>query len=520
MLHKLSSSYKEIARHLPELNGKISSSDHKKQLLLEMAGRGELKPKIGHHLYSSLLGYTRKKSQVFDPVFANEIKKLAPQWFVKQSDIVRNKKETILKMAKDGDAKPKRGPILSALLLYTREDSNCYDPIFSTKIRSLRPEWFESSSARNKKQILEMAGKGELKLKIGHRLLRAFFRYTSNKYQTFDPAFTKEIKRIRPDWLVRLAEGVDKKKKTLLDMAKKGEQRPGMKHPLNSALRSYTSKKSFAYDLVFDHKVRKIAPQWFWSPFEANALKKRLLLEIAKKDEARPSRKDRSNQHPLARALMSFTSIKSHVYDPKFTKEIKTLRPDWFYSEIVKQNKDTLLSMAKSKRKRPSLGIKLSRSLGAYTSKNSISYDPIFAKQIRKLAPHWFSNQTQTVNRKKKILLSMAKRGESKPKINHPLYRRLSDYIRKSSSSYDPAFVKHIRNFAPQWLLLKSEITIQKKRTLFGMAKRREAKPKVYETIGLAFREYTRKKSSIYDPVFTAKIKKLAPHWFKKFSKK
>jgi hypothetical protein len=295
-------------------------------------------------------------------------------------------------------------------------------------------------------------------------------------------------------------------------MAQKGEQRPGIEHPLNSALRTYTSKKSHIYDPSFDQKLRKIAPQWFWSPFEANAPKKRLLLEMAKKDEARPSRKDK---HPLARSLIGFTSIKSHIYDPKFTKEIKRLRPNWFSSEIVKQNKDTLLRMAKSKRKRPIRDTKLSRALMGYTYKNSSSYDPIFAKQIMKLAPHWFSNQTQTANRKKKILLGMAKRGEAKPKIDHPLYRRLGDYIRKSSSSYDPAFVEHIRKLAPQWLLSKSEITIQKKGELLRRAKRGEAKPKIDNPIGLALREYTRKKSSIYDLAFTREIKKLAPHWFK-----
>ena len=77
-----------------------------------------------------------------------------------------SKKNLLLKMAKNGEPKPKQKvhPLGSVLGNYICSGSTSYDPIFDKKIRELRPDWFTSQteiSDNKKKQLLEMARNGE-----------------------------------------------------------------------------------------------------------------------------------------------------------------------------------------------------------------------------------------------------------------------------------------------------------------------------------------------------------------------
>jgi hypothetical protein len=75
-----------------------------------------------------------------------------------------------------------------------------------------------------------------------------------------------------------------------------------------------------------------------------------------------------------------------------------------------------------------------------YTRPRSSSYDPEFDKQIKELAPHWFT----TVENKKK-LIEMAKRGEPRPMCKSKLKTELTKFLG------DSEFNKQIRKLAPHW---------------------------------------------------------------------
>jgi hypothetical protein len=236
------------------------------------------------------------------------------------------------------------------------------------------------------------------------------------------------------------------KKQQLLEMARNGESRPHQtKHPLGFALSNYTNPKSKCYDLNFDKEIRELVPEWF----NVVNQKKQQLLEMAKNGEPRPSK----TKHPLGSALSTYTNPKSDCYDPVFYKEIRELATQWFISpsDIANQNKQQLLEMARNGEPRPiykkhPLGTVLKN----YTK--STSYDPIFNKEIRELAPQWFVSRSDIANQKKQQLLEMAKNGEPRPNhTKHPLGQVLCSYTNPKHNSYDFIFDKEIRELAPKW---------------------------------------------------------------------
>jgi len=109
-------------------------------------------------------------------------------------------------------------------------------------------------------------------------------------------------------------------------MARKGEPRPNKKHPLGLVLGTNTNPKSKCYDPVFDKEIRKIAPEWFVFSSDIANQKKQQLLQMAIKGEPRPHQ----TKHPLGSALSTYTNPKSDCYDSIFDKEIRELAPKWF----------------------------------------------------------------------------------------------------------------------------------------------------------------------------------------------
>lgn len=114
---------------------------------------------------------------------------------------------------------------------------------------------------------------------------------------------------------------------------------------------------------------------------------------------------------------------------------------------------------------------------------------------------------------KKKSLIDMARRGEPKPHSKSLSGIWLSNYTRTSSSAYDPDFDRQIKQLAPEWFI---DTVAEKKVLLLEMARRGEPKPSRRTALGSALTEYMRRSRSSYDPDFDREIRKLAPHWFKK----
>lgn len=190
----------------------------------------------------------------------------------------------------------------------------------------------------------------------------------------------------------------------------------------------------------------------------SDMLKQELLL-LAADRKPRPSAASKNtHEQKLGKALNAFICKTHGSYDPIFTEKI--YKTHWFIDKTA-QIKQILLNMAKQKMDRPSKHAedeterKLGQALVSYTNKTHALYDANFTTQIQQLAPDWFLD---TAKQNKEKLLMLARNGgkkpsrESKNNIEKKLAEALSRYINpKRTSTYDPDFTAKIRELAPDW---------------------------------------------------------------------
>jgi hypothetical protein len=411
----------------------INSADENKRRLLEMAKRGEPKPVQTHQLGKSFASYIYPTSGCYDPTFTATIKKIAPEWLVNTAE---QNKLKLIKLAQTGAGRPSnRTQLGSAFQSYIRPSQTTYDPDFLKMITEVAPGWFADVSAENKKQLIEMAKRGEpIPHHKKHPLGAVFRNYIYGEDQTFK----NKILEIAPDWIT---DSSTKIKNTLIKMAKDGNSAPSWKTKLGNALMRYTRSSYADYDLRFEKQIKSLAPHWFIDRVEEN--KKKLLL-LAKRKGARPRR----GKHPLGQIFASYINKSSECYDQKFKREVEKLVPEWFQSES-ELRKEELLKLAAKHKTRPSGRTAIGNALFRYTNPKKGQYDKEFTKKISKLAPGWFSD---SVAERKAQLLQMAVRGENRPhSAKHALGGSLCHYTLPSQPSYDPVFHRKIKKLAPHW---------------------------------------------------------------------
>ena len=221
------------------------------------------------------------------------------------------------------------------------------------------------------------------------------------------------------------------------------------------------------------------------------------ILKMALCGESRPT----IGKHRLGIVFHEYTTAGRGSYDPEFNEKIIKVAPEWFI-DTVAENKNILLEMAKRKEEIPKTRTKIGNALGKYTRSRSESFDSIFNKQIRELAPHWF---IKTVDKNKSTLLEMAKRKEKRPSLKTKLGVCLCSYVGNNSNNFDPIFKEKIRELAPLWF------RDTKNSALLEMAKRKEKRPNFKTELGTYLCNRV-----VRDLVFRKKIRKLAPHWFRK----
>jgi len=150
----------------------------------------------------------------------------------------------------------------------------------------------------------------------------------------------------------------------------------------------------------------------FWSQTRNSNLRKKQLIQLAKSKQPRPH----SRKHPLGCSLNNYTDTKKSTYDPKFTKQIKSLAPHWFISRSNKAdaNKQQLLQIAKT--------------------------------------PHWFISRSNKADANKQQLLQIAKTKQPRPNSkSNTLGRALVNYVNQTGKCFDPVFTKKIKSLAPHW---------------------------------------------------------------------
>ncbi len=272
---------------------------------------------------------------------------------------------------------------------------------------------------------------------------------------------------------------------------------------LVNALKSYTSKSCGSYDVEFDKKIRKVAPEWFIMTSDKATDKKNALLEAARKGKPKPSYTTQQGQE-----LVRYTSMSMDSYDSEFSRRIRKLAPQWFINSANEKKKE-LLELARNKKPKPHHTATLGMALDGYSRRCSKTYDNKFDKKIRKAASRWF---VKPVNENKKELIRMAKNGESRPAAKgSKLGRSLCTYT-NNDSGFDPIFDKQIRRLRSDWFVNTAN---EKKKELLELAKNRKPKPPSASQLGSALRGYARKSQKTYDLAFDKEIRKLRPDWFK-----
>ena len=361
------------------------SVSRKKLQLLDIARKGETRPRSNTKLGIALYGYLYQNGAAYDPDFDQQIKTVAPQWFI---DEVKEKKQKLLEMAQRGEPRPSQKRTQSGRVLgnYTRAGSTTYDPDFDQTIRELAPAWFVNTADENKKKLLEMAQAGKSRPAQRTKLGPLLTSYTHKKqsHKSYDPDFDQTIRKLAPLWFANTA---DAKKLRLLKIAQAGEPRPSSrKTKLGIVMTSYVAKSSSTYDPDFDQTIRELAPDWFVDNVTEN---KKKLLEMAQAGESRPAQRIK-----LGSSLSRYTGLSHKSYDPDFDQTIRKLAPLWF-ANTADAKKLRLLKIAQAGEPRPHREVRLAQALASYISKNGGAYDPKFDKRVRALAPHWFVRPKQ-----------------------------------------------------------------------------------------------------------------------------
>lgn len=117
------------------------------------------------------------------------------------------KKEKLLKLAQQGKPRPhaKKHPLGMSLNKYISKSGTCYDAAFDEQIRRLAPHWFVNTAEENKKSLLDLARSGQPRPKFKQSKLGNVLRfYTSPTASSFDLEFTKKIKKLAPKWFRRI----------------------------------------------------------------------------------------------------------------------------------------------------------------------------------------------------------------------------------------------------------------------------------------------------------------------------
>ena len=191
------------ARNLFELVNRQDSSS-KKQILFEMAKKGDKKPKWGSRLSQALSSYTVRSSGAFDPIFTIEIEKLG--WVGQEREAEKTKKE-ILQIAKKYPLEKMKDkhPLYNRLCGYLKRDED-----FRNALINIAPQWF-SKKVSFKEKVIKFAGM----YKDIYQCLSSRERAGLRSLIKRDNKFLKSIKKINKNFIPRVTKDLINKSKDL-----------------------------------------------------------------------------------------------------------------------------------------------------------------------------------------------------------------------------------------------------------------------------------------------------------------
>jgi hypothetical protein len=179
------------------LYGKTLTANPMIRILLDMAQRGDPRPKQRSKIGKYLCSKTHPSNRGYDEEFNNQIRELAPHWFETPREAFM---KWIFAEAKAGRSKPtptENHAQYERLRYWLREDRK-----FAARIRRLRPDWFESSTTQTKRELLELMKKlKERPPRRKHPLVEKLQGYIRPKDKSYDPDFVKQVKKVNPAWL-------------------------------------------------------------------------------------------------------------------------------------------------------------------------------------------------------------------------------------------------------------------------------------------------------------------------------
>lgn len=175
----------------------------KKEKLIELANSGASRPTCRHELGRFLTYYTAKSTHSYDLDFDQKIRKLRPDWFSVIETARREKKDLLLELAKRGESRPqlKVHPLGFALNSFTNKQKKSYDREFDKEIRKLAPDWFLNIAALKKKKLLDFAKDGKDKAFLQTEgMLQPFRYYTKKSSKYYDVELDLQLQKLCPHW--------------------------------------------------------------------------------------------------------------------------------------------------------------------------------------------------------------------------------------------------------------------------------------------------------------------------------
>lgn len=236
------------------------------------------------------------------------------------------------------------------------------------------------------------------------------------------------------------------------------------------------------------------------------------LFAMAERGEPKPK-----PGHPLYRRWIHYTYMHSRAYDPVFHESHKKLYSEWHITvfDRTRANKERFLAMQIAGEPKPKYRTKDYILFNAYTSGKK--KDNIFIKLCGEIKTNWLPTEHhdgETPKKRMVIFKRMIKQHKKRPNKDITL----EGFLRNITQEY-PRYFKELKELCIKervaWF--KGQRAIFAKEDIICMAKNGENRPHYTSDLGKLLSQYTCKGcKGGYDPIFDKKIRKLAPHWFRK----